>query len=105
VLARFLRSGKGRLPSDISIHPILAAAHCCWANAKTIAVYEWAKNVQARAQAAGRSTALEERPQRGSVQLRDVRTKEILAAFEADASFPVDGTSMAIQLLMDGEFF
>ena len=105
VLARFVKSTQRRLPSDLSIHPILAAAHCCWANAKTIAVHEWAKRVQSREQAAGRTIVLEERPHRGSVQVRDTETKEILATFEADASFPVDGTGMAIQLLMDGEVF
>jgi hypothetical protein len=104
-LARFFKSSKGRLPAEVTIHPILAAAHCCWANAKTIAVHEWAKRVQSRAHAAGRTIVLEERPCRGSVRVRDIQTGEILATFEADASFPVDGTGMAIQLLMDNQLF
>ena len=101
-LARFFGSINDGLPSDISFHPILAAAHCCWPNAKTIAVYEWAQRIQAHAHAAGRTIFLEERPRRGSVRARDARTKEIIATLNADASFPVDGTAMAIKLLMDG---
>jgi hypothetical protein len=101
-LAACFRSINGSVPSDISIHPILAAAHCCWTNAKMIAVCEWAKAMQTRARATGRSILLEERPSRGSVQVRDARTRELIATLEADASFPVDATGMAIQLITDG---
>ena len=101
-LTGYLSRPSDSMPEDISIHPILAAAHCCWANAKTIAVYEWAKRIQSQARAAGRIVLLEESPRRGSVRARDARTKEIIATLKADASFPVDGTALAIQLLMDG---
>ena len=104
-LVQFFSSIKAELSSDIAFHPILAAAHCCWANAKVIAVYEWAKRIQTHAHAAGRTIFLEERPHRGSVRARDARTKEIIATLNADASFPVDGTAMAIKLLMDGPPF
>ena len=104
-LTHYFQEVNDALPSDLTIHPILAAAHCCWANAKTIAVYEWAQGVQAREQAAGRSLVLEERPHRGAVQARDAETKRIVATLQADASFPVDGTGMAIQLLMNGDLF
>jgi hypothetical protein len=100
-LARFLNGTSGSLPSDVSIHPILAAAHVCWLNAKMIAVYEWARAIQTRALAAGRTVLFEERPCRGSAEARDARTGKTIATLKADASFPVDGTRMTLQLLMD----
>ena len=100
-LARVLKKMHGPLPSDVSIHPILAAAHCCWGNAKIIAVYQWAKAVQTGAKAARQSILLEEGECRGSVRARDARTKQVIAALEADPSFPVDGTSMALKLITD----
>lgn len=103
-LAQYLSRVHGQLPSDVSIHPLLAAAHSCWAHAKMIAVHEWAGAVQVRAQADGRTIRLEERP-RGSVRARDSRTKEIVATLKADASFPVDGTGIAISLIMDESVF
>jgi uncharacterized protein YbcI len=99
-LARVFKTMLGSLPPDVSIHPIVAAAHACWANAKAIAVYQWAKAIQAGAQAAGRAVLLEEKPHRGSVRARDRKTRKIIAALDADASFPVDGTGMAVQLIM-----
>jgi hypothetical protein len=63
-------------------------------------VYQWAKAIQAGAQAAGRAVLLEEKPHRGSVRARDRKTRKIIAALDADASFPVDGTGMAVQLIM-----
>lgn len=101
-LARVLEKIHGPLPSDVSIHPILAAAHCCWSNAKVIAVYQWAKAIQTSSQAARKPILLEEGPRRGSVRVRDARTKRVIAALRADASFPVDGTRMALKLLIDG---
>jgi hypothetical protein len=67
-----------------------------------IATFEWAKAVATCAQTAGRTVLFEERPHRGSIRARDALTREILASLEADASFPIDGTGMAIQLLTDG---
>jgi hypothetical protein len=32
----------------------------------------------------------------------DARTKQVIAGLEADPSFPVDGTSMALKLITDG---
>lgn len=101
-LERVLKKMHGPLPLDVSIHPILAAAHCCWANAKIIAVYQWAKAIQTGAKAARQSILLEEGPRRGSVRVRDARTKQVVAVLRADPSFPVDGTSMALKLITDG---
>ena len=101
-LARVLNKMHGPLPSGVSIHPILAAAHCCWGNTKMIAVYQWAKAIQATAKAARYSVRLEEGPRRGSVRVRDARTKQVIAALRADASFPVDGTRMALKLVTHG---
>ena len=102
LLTRFFIRVNGLWPLDVSIRPILAAAHACWANAKMIAVHEWAKGMQTRAQAEGRAIVLEEGPHRGAVQVRDARTRRMIAALEPDASFPVDGTRMAIELLTNG---
>ncbi|HZR18469.1 MAG TPA: hypothetical protein VFE51_14345 [Verrucomicrobiae bacterium] len=101
-LAKVLKKMHGPLPSDVSIHPILAAAHCCWANAKMIAVYEWVKAIQTGAKAARRSVLLEEGPRRGSVRVKDARTKQVIATLKADPSFPVDGTSLALKVITDG---
>ncbi len=100
-LARVLMELHRPLPSDVSIHPILAAAHCCWSNAKVIAVYHWAKAIQASAQTTGKPVLLEEGPRRGSVRVKDARTKQVIAALRSDPSFPVDGTRMALKLLTD----
>jgi hypothetical protein len=101
-LAGVFKKMHGPLPSDVSIHPILAAAHCCWCNAKMIAVYEWAKAIQTGAKAARQSILFEEGPRRGSVRARDAGTKQVIAALRAEASFPVDGTRMALKIIMDG---
>jgi hypothetical protein len=101
-LARVFETMLGSMPPDVSIHPIVAAAHVCWANAKAIAVYEWARAIKAEAQAARRAVLLEERPHRGSVRARDAQTRRIIATLNADASFPVDGTRMTIKLIMGG---
>jgi hypothetical protein len=102
-LTRVFKKMHGALPADVSIHPILAAAHCCWSNAKVIAVYEWAKSAQTAAQAAGKPVLLEEGPRRGCVRVRDEQTRRVIGTLKADASFPVDGTGMVIKLLRDGE--
>jgi hypothetical protein len=101
-LERVFKKMHGPLPSDVSIHPILAAAHCCWGNAKMIAVYQWAKAIETSAKAARRSILLEEGPRRGSVRVKDARTKQVIAALSADPSFPVDGTSLAPKLITEG---
>ena len=100
-LSRVFKDMHGTVPSVVSVHPILAAAHCCWSNAKVIAVYQWAKAIQTSARAARKPVLLEEGPRRGSVRIRDARTKQVIAALKADASFPVDGTKMALKLLSD----
>jgi hypothetical protein len=100
-LARVFRKMHGDVPPDVSIHPILAAAHCCWTNAKMIAVYEWARAIQKSAQSAGQTIILEEGPRRGSVRVKDGRTKRVLATLKAEASFPVDGTGMALESLIN----
>src|SRR5260370_22510173 len=91
----------GALPSDVSIHPILAAAHCCWGNAKIIAVYQWAKAIQTGAKAARQSILLEEGPRRGSVRARDARTTQLIPSLEPTPSFPVKGPSMPLKLITD----
>jgi hypothetical protein len=101
-LTRVFEVMLGALPSDVSVHPIVAAAHACWGNAKAIAVYDWAKAIKAGAQAAGRAVLLEEKPHRGSVRASDAQTRRIIATLNADASFPVDGTEMTIKLIMGG---
>ena len=98
-LTRYLRGRHRLLTPDVRIHPFL---HSCWTHGKIIAVFEWAKAVQTRAQAAGRAVMVKEHPRRGSMQISDVETGEIMAAIEPDASFPVDGTHMAIQLIVTG---
>jgi hypothetical protein len=103
LLAGFFSKTTDAWPSDVALHPILAAAHACWANAKMIAVYQWAKTIQSCAQAEGRAILIEERPHRGAVQVRDARTRRIIAAMKPDASFPVDGTRMAIQMIVNDD--
>jgi hypothetical protein len=88
----------GVLPQDVWIHPILAAAHCCWSQAKMIAVYEWLKGIKARALTLGQSILIKEAPVRGSVQVREAHTGKLIAELLADPSFPVDGTSLAVDL-------
>jgi hypothetical protein len=88
----------GVLPHDVWIHPVLAAAHCCWAQAKMIAVCEWLKGIKTKAHTLGQSVLVEEAPVRGSVQVRQAHTGNLIAALIADPSFPVDGTSLAIEL-------
>jgi hypothetical protein len=88
----------GGVPQDVWIHPVLAAAHCCWAHAKTIAICDWLKGVNAQAVANGQSILIEEAPPRGSVRVRESRTGRLVAELIGDASFPVDGTGMAIEL-------
>ena len=67
-----------------------------------IAVYEWAKAIQTGAKAARQSILLEEGPRRGSVRARDARTKQVITTLRADPSFPVDGTRLALKLIIDG---
>lgn len=101
-LARYFRRVPGGLPDDVSIHPVMAAAHSCWMHAKMIATHDWARRIQTRAQASGLQLRFEEAPQRGSVQVKNMSSGELVAALEADASFPVDGTGMVLQLITQG---
>ena len=59
----------GLLPADVWIHPVLGAAHCCWPQAKMIAVCEWLKGIKAKAHTLGQSVLIEEAPVRGSLQV------------------------------------
>ena len=97
-IKRLLVQLHGGIPQDVRVHPVLAAAHCCWAHAKTIAICDWLHGVKAQAVTNLQSIVIEEAPTRGSVRVRESRTGRLVAELIGDASFPVDGTRMAIEL-------
>jgi hypothetical protein len=97
-IKRVLVQMHGGIPQDVRVHPVLAAAHCCWAHAKTIAMCDWLNAVKAQAVTHRQSILIEEAPTRGSVRVKDSRTGHLVAELVGDASFPVDGTRLAIAL-------
>src|SRR5208282_3690447 len=68
-LARALENVAGVLPTDVTFHPLLAAAHSCWGHAKMIALSAWAKAVENQARSTGQLVHVEEGPRRGSLQV------------------------------------
>ena len=87
----------GSMPPDIRIHPIVAAAHESWCHAKMIAFTDWLAATITRLKATGQSIRIVEQP-RGSVQIQNARTSEVIAELNAAPSFPVDGTQIAIRI-------
>jgi hypothetical protein len=91
------------LPTDVTFHPLLAAAHSCWGHAKMIALSAWAKAVENQARSTGQLVHVEEGPRRGSLQVLNARTRQVVAALNADPSFPVDGTKLVLKFLKGGD--
>ena len=75
-LARALVNVAGVLPTGVTLHPLLAAAHSCWGHARMIALCAWAKSVENQARSTGRLVHVEEGPRRGSLRVLNARTRQ-----------------------------